>query len=242
MSNPSHALDSARGATARGERFERIYVWEFPVRIFHAVNAVCVVVLFATGLYMAHPVLVTSGEAWEHFAMGRVRQVHFASGFIFAVSYAVRVVWFFIGNEYARSGFPAFWRAGWWKEVTNQAFLYLRLETGRPHLGHNALAGLAYAIFIFGFGLLQILTGLSLYSQSDPGGSLDAWVGWVIPLFGSPFNTLMWHHLFAWAFVFFVILHLYIIWLDSREYRNGLIGSIIHGNKFRRIEEPGDES
>ena len=48
-------------------------------------------------------------------------------------------------------------------------------------------------------------------------------------------RTHAWHHLFAWGFLWFIILHVYIVILDSRQYRNGLIGSMIHGNKFRKV-------
>jgi hypothetical protein len=41
------------------------------------------------------------------------------------------------------------------------------------HLGHNALAGLSYTIFVIGLGWLQILTGLALYSETNPGGFWD---------------------------------------------------------------------
>jgi len=234
-------MESVRASTAEVERFERIYVWELPVRAFHWINALAITLLFATGLYMAHPVLISSGEAYDKFVMGRVREIHFASAFVFAFNYLWRLVWFFFGNRYARTGVPYPWRASWWRALGHQLFLYLSLETGRPHLGHNAMAGLSYAIFMVGLGALQIVTGFALYSQSNPGGFLDGLVGWAIPLFGGPFRTLMWHHLFAWGFVLFVILHVYIIVLDGREYRNGLIGSIIHGNKFRPVGETEDE-
>ena len=97
------------------------------------------------------------------------------------------------------------------------------------------MAGLSYAVFMIGLGTGQMLTGFALYSQSSPGGFWDGLVGWVIPLLGGAFNTTMWHHLFAWGFVFFAVLHIYIVVLDGREFRHGLIGAMIHGNKFRRI-------
>jgi Ni/Fe-hydrogenase 1 B-type cytochrome subunit len=115
------------------------------------------------------------------------------------------------------------------------------LNPGKPHLGHNALAGLAYSIFMGLLGILQILTGFSLYAASSPGGFWDGLVGWVPPLLGGLYNTAMWHHLFAWGFVFFIVLHVYIVLLDSREYRNGLIGAMIHGRKFRKLGETVDE-
>ncbi len=59
----------------------------------------------------------------------------------------------------------------------------------------------------------------------------------MLPLLGGSFRTHMWHHTFAWMFVWFAILHIYIVLVDSREYRNGLIGSMITGMKFKEHSE-----
>src|SRR5512146_1267395 len=59
----------------------RKYVWEFPVRLSHWVNAIAIFVLFATGLYIATPILMPGGEAANHFVMGRMRQFHFIFAF-----------------------------------------------------------------------------------------------------------------------------------------------------------------
>jgi len=224
-----------------GPHYQRIYVWQFPVRVFHWVNALCIAVLFTTGLLIAEPVFTSNGEAYKNFMMGRVRQIHFAAAWIFLVSFFLRIVWFWIGNEHSRSGFPYVWRVSWWKDLSRQAWDYLKLDMGHPHAGHNALAGLSYTIFVILLGWLQILTGLAIYAQGNPGGFLDSLVGWVIPIFGGPFQTQSWHHLFAWGFVVFVILHLYIVLLDARQYRNGLIVSMITGFKFRRIRKQKED-
>jgi Ni/Fe-hydrogenase 1 B-type cytochrome subunit len=50
----------------------------------------------------------------------------------------------------------------------------------------------------------------------------------------------MWHDLFAWGFVLFVILHVYIVFLDARNYHNGLISGMITGHKFRQLEGEDD--
>jgi Ni/Fe-hydrogenase 1 B-type cytochrome subunit len=113
---------------------------------------------------------------------------------------------------------------------------YLRFDFGTPHLGHNALGGLSYAIFVAALGAAQILTGFALYGESNPGGFWDGLAGWVIPLVGGSARTHMWHHLAAWGFVVFAILHVYIVMLDARQYRNGLLISMITGYKFKRVE------
>lgn len=229
MANIGYALRPLGQPEAR---YGRRYVWEWPVRITHWATVFSLTALFATGLYISHPVLAPAGEPYNHFVLGTVRQIHFAFAFVFLVSFLLRVYWFWMGNNYARSGFPFVWRKDWWRDLWLQAVAYLRLERGAVHLGHNALGGLAYTVFVIGLGWAQIFTGLALYSESNPGGFWDHLLGWVIPLLGGSFNTHMWHHTFAWGFVIFAILHIYIVLFDSHQYRNGLITAIISGYKF----------
>jgi len=217
---------------ARELQFARRYVWQFPIRFCHWVNVLSITVLFCTGLYISTPVLAPNGEAWQNFLMGRVRQIHFFAGYILLFGFLLRVYWFYVGNNYARSGFPFIWRREWWADLAEQAMQYLRLDRGHVHLGHNALAGLSYTIFVICLGWFQILTGLALYSESNPGGFWDKLVGWVIPMFGGSFRLHMWHHTVAWSFVVFVILHLYIVLYDDRQFKNGLISSMVAGFKF----------
>ncbi|MCC6393009.1 MAG: Ni/Fe-hydrogenase, b-type cytochrome subunit [Bryobacterales bacterium] len=212
--------------------YGRKYVWELPVRVSHWVNVVSVTMLFATGLYISDPILAPNGEPYQHFVMGRARQIHFLFGYLLLFSFLLRVYWFYVGNNYARSGFPRVWKAEWWKDVRDQGLQYLRLDRGHVHLGHNAIAGLTYTIFVIFLGWFQILTGLALYSESNPGGFWDKMVGWLIPLFGGSFPLRMWHHTASWGFVVFVILHLYIVLYDDRQYKNGLISSMLAGFKF----------
>jgi Ni/Fe-hydrogenase 1 B-type cytochrome subunit len=213
-------------------RFGQRYVWQLPVRISHWTNVLCIPVLFTTGLFIASPQFISSGEPWRDFLMGRFRQFHFLAGYLLLFSFLLRVYWFYMGNNYARSGFPFAWRKAWWLDLKEQSIQYLRLERGHVHLGHNALAGLAYTTFVIFLGWFQIFTGLALYSETHPGGFWSRVVGWVLPLLGGSFQTRMWHHTVAWSFVAFVILHLYIVLYDSAQFRNGLITSIVTGIKF----------
>ena len=224
-------------AFAPEPHYTRIYVWQWPIRIFHWVNALAITVLFLTGLFIANPFLTQTGEAYGVFVMARFRQVHFISGYVFLICLAWRLAWFVLGNKYARSGFPYFWRPSWYREVMHQAWDYLRLDFGTVHAGHNALAGLSYVIFVAGLGAAQVLTGFALYGESNPGGFWDSVCGWIVPLIGGSARAHMWHHLFAWGFLTFTILHVYIVMLDARQYRNGLLISMITGMKFQRERE-----
>jgi len=214
----------------------RRYVWEAPIRISHWVNAISIGVLFLTGLFIAEPVAFPNGEAYSHFLMGKMRLLHFAFGFALLLGVALRVYWFFVGNNYARSGFPMVWKFSWYKAVIRQVIDYMKPVRGHIHIGHNSLAGFSYAAFFAMCGF-EGVTGLALYSESNPGGFWDRMVGWTTPLLGGSFRVHMWHHLVAWLILVFVIFHLYIALYDSWLYKNALIDSIVAGHKFY---EPGD--
>src|ERR1039458_10663863 len=71
--------------------YARKYVWQLPIRLCHWVNVLAITTLFATGLYISSPILAPNGEAWQHFVMGRVRQIHFISGYVLLFSFLVRI-------------------------------------------------------------------------------------------------------------------------------------------------------
>jgi Ni/Fe-hydrogenase 1 B-type cytochrome subunit len=173
--------------------------------------------------------------------MAKVHLIHYILAYVMLVNFLWRSYWFWMGNEYARSGFPYVWRPDWWTNLFRQAGDYLRLERGHIHLGHNSLAGLMYTLFVIGLGWVQLLAGFALYSESDPNGFWGHAVGWVIPLAGGSFQLQMWHHLFAWFFLFFSILHVYIVFYDGQQFKNGLVGSIISGEKFFQEGDVEDE-
>ena len=178
------------------------------------------------------PVLAPSGEPYKAFVMGRIRQIHFAAGYVFFTCFLIRIYCFWFGNNYARSGFPFVWRRSWWADMVAQGWQYLKLERGHVHLGHNALAGLAYTICVIGFGWAQILTGFAMYGESNPGGFWSTMTGWVITLFGGSFLIHVWHHMFSWLFIVFAIVHVYVVLFDSHQFKNGLITAIVSGFKF----------
>jgi Ni/Fe-hydrogenase 1 B-type cytochrome subunit len=215
----------------------RHYVWQLPIRITHWVYAFAIPILFFTGLYIATPFLkAPTGEAVANFQMGRMREFHFIFGFALLIAIFVRCYWFFVGNNYARSGFPMFWRVSWYKAVLQQMIDYTKLDRGFVHIGHNSLAGASYAAF-FALCFFEAVTGFALYGQSNPGGFWDSLLGWTVPLLGGSFLTHMWHHLAAWFIVIIALFHLYIVLYDAQLYKDKLIRSMIFGEK---TSIPGD--
>ena len=201
------------GAPARSAR-KALYVFEAPVRIWHWLHAISIAVLAVTGYLIANPLPSIGGEASEHFLMGNLRFIHFVAGYVFAIGFAVRLYWAFVGNKYSRELFylPV-WRADWWRGVWTEIKYYLFLRREQPLFpAHNPLEQAAMWLFNAVLGLFLIVTGFALYSEGLGLGSwADTWFGWAIPLMGGSQNVRMWHLFGMWLIVAFAIVHIYMV-------------------------------
>ena len=226
----------------RTKLYKRVYVWEFPVRLFHWINALAITVLVITGLFIADPfALMSNKEAYETFLMGKFRFVHFVAAYILTGVFILRLYWGFVGNRYARwkSFFP-FGR----KKMKNLGHVIkydvLSVPNKDEHyyeelsIGHNALSATVYLVF-FLLLFLMILTGFGLYSN-NAGWWFPKMFSWVGPLFGGDFGMRLVHHATMWLIILFVMVHIYMaIYHDVVEAR-GEISSMVSGFKFVRWE------
>lgn len=189
-----------------------LYVFEAPVRIWHWVHALSVVVLAVTGYLIANPPPSIGGEASEHFMIGNLRMIHFIAAYVFAIGFAVRIYWGFVGNEYSRELlYLPVWRGTWWREFAEEVKYYLFLRRDAPPTdAHNALAQTAMWFFNTLLGLFMIVTGFALYSEGLGLGSwADIGFGWALPLLGGSQQVRMLHELGMWLFIVFTIIHIY---------------------------------
>ncbi len=223
------------------------YVWRLPVRIYHWVNAILVVFLFSTGLYIASPLFVApqGGEATWYHGMAWIRYIHLSSAYLFIANFMFRMYWALLGNDryakfggYARIiGFQP-WRIKWWgKPFKEQMASYLFLSDKEPHyMGHNPVASMTYFLFVLCGSMIMIITGLALASENNPEGLLAALFGWVIPLVGSSYSLHTIHHLAAWLMPIFFIPHLYAVVRHDVVDRTSVTSSMITGYKVE-LEE-----
>jgi len=222
----------ASGATST---YQRVYVWEFPVRLYHWVNALCVVVLIASGYVIGNPVTIEyAEEAYQQYWFGTVRMLHFAAAYIFFFNFLVRIYWGFVGNRYARWHNFIPHRAEHFREIRDVLRVDI-LQTEPKSIvsvGHNALAGFIYFLSFLVF-LFQAVTGFALYSSMS-----TAWLPhlftWVVPLMGGDFAVRQWHHAFMWFFVVFVIVHVYLVFYHDYVEGRGTTSSIVGGWKFEK--------
>jgi Ni/Fe-hydrogenase 1 B-type cytochrome subunit len=229
--------------------FKRVYVWELPVRIFHWLNVLSLFVLVLTGFLIANPpALLSSAEATNLHSFGIVRFLHFTAAYLFFFVMILRVYWAFHGNRFA--SWKAFWpftRKNWnnfWHVMKIDIMLMNEKEEDvtKISIGHNSVATLSY-VAMFVIALVQIITGFALY------GDMASWwlpkmFGWVIPLFGGDFIVRNIHHTAMWLFIFFAMVHVYLVfyhdWLEGR----GEVSSMFGGYKFvseERLKHADDE-
>jgi Ni/Fe-hydrogenase 1 B-type cytochrome subunit len=211
------------------------YVWEAPVRIWHWIMALCMVVLWGTGYFIGSPLPSVGGEASEHFIMGYIRFAHFAAAYIFACLFLFRIYWAIVGNKHAREIFlvpfymlTAKWWKGFFRVVGHYTFIRPKNDW---HYGHNQLAMAAmFGMYVLGAAFM-IVTGFALYGE---GLGRNSWAfklfsSWVIPLFGQSQDVHTWHHMCAWYLFWFTIVHLYFVIREDITSGLTVVSSMING-------------
>ena len=225
---------------AQSTVIERVYVWEWPVRLYHWVNALCILALVATGLIIGRPISlsVPGSEASFSYFFGWVRFIHFVSAFIFFFNFLARIYWGFVGNEYARwdNFLPITPKAAarQWREIVHVIRVdVLHMHESTPYIesvGHNALAGWIYLLSFLAF-LFQAVTGFGMYAAMS-----EAWLpslfAWIVPLMGGDFAVRNWHHLMMWFFIIFTMVHVYLVFYHDYVEGRGVLSSMAGGWKF----------
>jgi len=235
------------------KNFKRVLVWELPVRFFHWVNVLSVIVLTVTGFIIANPPAILSNmEATDLHSFGIVRFIHFTAAYIFFFNMILRIYWAFVGNQFAH------WRAFWpfSKKMWNNFWHVLKIDIllmnedvedlSNVSIGHNSVAAFSYLAMFF-VALVSVFTGFALYADMSSWWLPDLF-SWITPLFGGDFMVRTIHHISMWLFILFSLVHIYLVfyhdWLEGR----GEVSSMFGGYKFvrrkrikrRKIEEEGE--
>jgi len=222
-------------------RLRPVYVFEAPVRLWHWVHALSILVLAATGYLIANPLPSLGGEASDHFMMGNIRFIHFVAGYVFAVGFAVRIYWAFVGNTYSRLLFIVpIWRPRWWRDLWYQVKFYAFLtDELRREVGRNPLAQSAMFLFNVILGLFMIISGFALYGE---GLGIDSWAaklfGWITPLVGDSEALHNWHATGMWLMLVFVIIHTYMVVRADVVSRQSSASTIFGGWRYFKDDRP----
>jgi Ni/Fe-hydrogenase 1 B-type cytochrome subunit len=224
-------LDAVSGEVLGGT-LQQVYVYEAPVRIWHWVMMVAMIVLVATGYLIGSPWSGPSREATFSYFFGNIRLVHFLAAAVFLVSFVVRVYWAIAGNHHARSIFlPPVWSASWWSGLFRQMGYYLFVKKESPlWIGHNPLAQIAmFAMYVLGT-IAIILTGMAMFSEQYGWGSV--WMnlfGWVNVLLGGSQMVRLVHHLLMYYLLIFAVIHMYMVIREDVMSGESVVGSMING-------------
>lgn len=222
------------------QKLRRIYVWELPVRIYHWINVLVLLILVVTGFYIANPLaIMTQKDVSQLYTMGWFRYLHFAAAYLFFFNFMARIYWGFVGNKYAswRQFIPISKQfvSEMWTVIKMDILLLKGSPKDRQHLsvGHNALAGMTYFLTFIMF-LVQCLTGFGLYASMS-----DWWFPnlffWVPAMLGGDILTRQIHHWVMWFFILFAFIHVYLVFYHDYVEGRGEISSMGGGWKF--IEE-----
>ncbi|HEY4540775.1 MAG TPA: cytochrome b/b6 domain-containing protein [Noviherbaspirillum sp.] len=112
----------------------KIRVWDLPLRLFHWVLVLLLIVSFVT-----------------QYVGGNAMDWHFRAGYAVLVLVAFRLIWGFVGPRYAR--FSSFIYG------PSTILGYLRSRQGKQYLGHNPLGSLS-VFALLGVVLAQAVTGM----------------------------------------------------------------------------------
>lgn len=228
----------ASAAARRGfAGYQVIYVYEAPVRLWHWVNALAILVLGVTGYFIGSPLPTMPGSASSHFLMGYIRFAHFSAGYILAVGFLFRFYWVFVGNAHAREIFYVpVWRPSWWAELWHEIRWYSFLARApKKYAGHNPLARLVMFLAYTLTTAFMIVTGFALYSQGTGEGSWqDRAFGWVFTIWPNSQDVHTWHHLGLWVLTCFFIVHLYAAIREDIVSRQSIMSSIFSGERLFR--------
>jgi len=181
------------------ESQELVKVWDLPLRIFHW--------LLVAGFFIAY---LTEDD---------LLTVHVWAGYLVTGLLVFRLIWGFIGNDYARfSNFLC-------SPAKSIAYLkdLIALKTQR-YIGHNP-AGAAMIVLLLVSLFATVITGLAVYGADQAAGPLAA--------IGSA-NEKMWeevHEFFANFTLVLVVVHVAGVAVESYIHRENLARAMVHGFK-----------
>ena len=217
---------------------ERVYVWDVVVRLTHWLVVLSMTVLVVTGIFIGNPFIVPDETTTGGFLMAEMKVIHSFAAIVFTLSVVSRVVWMFIGPQYARwdQFLPIAPDRRAKLKGTLLFYLFIRRHPP-PTVGHNPLAGATY-VGVFAAYFLMILTGFALFSVSAT-DSFMSWFGWLLPIFGGAQATRWIHHAVMWLLVGFAIHHVASALLFSLTEKNGTMDSIFSG--FKTLTTEGEK-
>lgn len=206
-------------------------VWDWQTRVLHWVNATLIIAL---------ALLIVGKFGMEYLGVAKnfrapVRKLHAYVGYVFIITFMLRLFWGFAGNKYARWRDIIPYNARRWTEIAQDVRWYLSFFSGRPAnvLGHDPLASLFY-IALFVILILQSATGMILSGTEFnmyPGFALTGSMSKDAAESLADFLGTI-HEFGFWFILFFFAAHIAGMVAHELKEKPGMFSAMIHGKKY----------
>ncbi len=211
----------------------RDFIFTPAIRIFHWLRALAILVLVITGFYISWPFLVAP-ENNDIQVQSYIRFAHLVFGFVLTAITLVRFyLFFFSRNDIERRSFRDVMSiTSWIKNL--KSYLWM------GHLNKAGVYGplqfMTYVAISF-MALAICITGLVLYANVyhlGMGGILWDVSAWITELAGGLAPLRIWHHYLTWAFVIFVVVHVYMAVWSGIRFKHNSVDSIVSGYDYHK--------
>ena len=238
-SNEVHQHVDIDGNVGIDEHIGRDVEYSAAYRWQHWIRAISIVLLVASGFYLAVPAITPAAtDEPTNFMYALFRSWHIIIGFVFISAIFLKSYLFLFAKKHINERLaiidlfnPIIW--------AKQIGFYLLINKHPKLRGvYNPMQFLAYlSFYIMAFGL--IITGLILFTHVyhdglggflyEPMRSLEVMLG------GLAFVREL-HHMLMWGVILFVLIHIYIAVYNAVYIREGTIDAIISGIKwYKRV-------
>ncbi|AXX86846.1 Ni/Fe-hydrogenase, b-type cytochrome subunit [Malaciobacter marinus] len=212
------------------------YEFSFWLRVTHWVRAIAIIILTASGFYIAYPFIAPAHNGGEpvNFLNALFRSWHIIFGFLLISVTLGKFYLFFFDKQskVERASFKDFINPKVW---INQIKYYLLIGKHPHGKGvYNPLQFMAY-VGVYGAIILISLTGLILYIHvyhQGMGGMLYDILRPVEAMFGGLAWVRQLHHIAMWIFIIFLPIHIYLAVFNSVYGKSGAMDSIFSGYRW----------
>jgi Ni/Fe-hydrogenase 1 B-type cytochrome subunit len=218
----------------------QVYMYEAPMRLWHWMNAVAVVLLIVTGIVIGTPMPSQAGDPSAVYVMGWIRFVHLAVGYGLAVLWVLRLWWAAVGNDFARQlFFPGIWSRAWVRGLTGQIRWNLFLDSRAcRYIGMNPLGHLTIiALFMMPLVVLMV-TGFGMLAEVAGHNSWQYYLfGWMRDFAVNTMDLHTVHRAAMWVLTIFTTMHVYTVVREDVVSRQTMVSTMLSGYRlFRKTD------
>lgn len=213
-----------------------VYVYEFPVRLWHWTIVACIFTLFVTGHYIGKPPQTLTGDPTKLFYFGYLIMAHYIAAMILCVAMLCRIIWAFFGNPVSRQIFILkIWQKSWWQGMLDDIKWYLFINKSPAiRMGHNPLAQAGMFVCVVAI-IFMCLTGLGIYQAKGYYAIphlfkfMEDFVYWHG---GNGLDLVVWHRMGMVILVAFVMIHIYMVIREEIMGKTTMISTMVNGYRL----------